>query len=262
MATQQNQRDFYLVTVTDSQQISPNIQRITLQGDSIAHFGEQSIGGYFKLIFTPQGDPELSRLASNEKPALRTYTIRDFNSHTNQLTVDLVRHISSDPSCGFAARWADNAQIGDTIHIAGPGKSQGPDWNSDWVYLVADMTALPAVAANLASLDSNAKGYAVIEITQNDDQQTLNAPAGVDIIWVDASQGLSLAEQVKAQPWLPGTCSVWCACEFETMRELRQYFRNEKQVGRERIYISSYWKNGVTEDGHKVIKREDAEAHG
>jgi NADPH-dependent ferric siderophore reductase len=45
------------------------------------------------------------------------------------------------------------------------------------------------------------------------------------------------------------------------MRALRQYFRNEKEVDRENIYISSYWKKGVSEDGHKVIKREDAESN-
>ena len=43
------------------------------------------------------------------------------------------------------------------------------------------------------------------------------------------------------------------------MRELRQYFRNEKEVAKENIYISSYWKRGVTKDGHKAIKRADAE---
>ncbi len=49
--------------------------------------------------------------------------------------------------------------------------------------------------------------------------------------------------------------------EFDSMRALRQYFRNEKEVDRENIYISSYWKQGVSEDGHKVIKREDAESN-
>jgi NADPH-dependent ferric siderophore reductase len=46
------------------------------------------------------------------------------------------------------------------------------------------------------------------------------------------------------------------------MRALRQYFRNEKQVKRENIYISSYWKLGVSEDGHKTIKQQDAEEQG
>jgi NADPH-dependent ferric siderophore reductase len=43
------------------------------------------------------------------------------------------------------------------------------------------------------------------------------------------------------------------------MRALRQYFRNEKEVERGNIYISSYWKKGVSEEGHKVIKQQDAQ---
>lgn len=261
MATQEKQRDFYRVTVTDTKRLSPNIQRITLQGDTIAHFGEQSVGGYFKLVFTPQGDPDLSRLTPTERPILRTYTIREFNPHSNQMTVDFVRHITDDPSCGFAARWAEQVQVGEQISIAGPGKSQGPNWAADWVYLAADMTALPALAITLESLDPKTQGYAVIEISHPDDQQPLVAPPGVKIIWAHTDQGETLTQTVKAQPWLAGLCTVWCACEFESMRELRQYFRNDKQVERDHIYISSYWKNGVTEDGHKVLKREDAEAN-
>ncbi|WP_217512319.1 siderophore-interacting protein [Vibrio metschnikovii] len=261
MATQEKQRDFYRVTVTDTKRLSPNIQRITLQGDTIAHFGEQSVGGYFKLVFTPQGDPDLSRLTPTERPILRTYTIREFNPHSNQMTVDFVRHITDDPSCGFAARWAEQVQVGEQISIAGPGKSQGPNWAADWVYLAADMTALPALATTLTSLDPKTQGYAVIEISHPDDQQPLVAPPGVKIIWAHTDQGETLTQTVKTQPWLAGLCTVWCACEFESMRELRQYFRNDKQVERDHIYISSYWKNGVTEDGHKVLKREDAEAN-
>jgi NADPH-dependent ferric siderophore reductase len=123
------------------------------------------------------------------------------------------------------------------------------------------MTALPALATTLTSLDPKNQGYAVIEISHPDDQQPLVAPPGVKIIWAHTDQGETLTQTVKAQPWLAGLCTVWCACEFESMRELRQYFRNDKQVERDHIYISSYWKNGVTEDGHKVLKREDAEAN-
>ncbi|EGU61267.1 utilization protein for catechol-siderophore, partial [Vibrio nigripulchritudo ATCC 27043] len=52
---------------------------------------------------------------------------------------------------------------------------------------------------------------------------------------------------------------VWCATEFSTMRQLRKYFRNEREVERDEIYISSYWKQGRTEDQHKIDKRKDAE---
>lgn len=259
MTNQTKKRSFYSLNVMKTERISPHVQRITLQGANIAHFGKESEGGYIKLLFTPLGSTDLSSLEADTQPVMRTYTIRQFDPQTHCLVVDFVLHITDDLACGFAARWAENAQVGEKISIAGPGKSQDPNWQADWVYLVADMTALPALSVTLANLPAESKGYAVIEISDPADQQTLLAPAGVKIIWVNAAQDKPLTEVVKTQPWLTGQCAVWCACEFETMRELRQYFRNEREIDREFIYISSYWKNGVTEDGHKVIKRQDAE---
>ena len=43
------------------------------------------------------------------------------------------------------------------------------------------------------------------------------------------------------------------------MRALRQFLREERNVARGDLYISSYWKNGVSEDQHKLAKRADAE---
>jgi NADPH-dependent ferric siderophore reductase len=42
------------------------------------------------------------------------------------------------------------------------------------------------------------------------------------------------------------------------MKELRSYFREERGLGKDDLYISSYWKLGMNEDNHKVIKSEDA----
>jgi NADPH-dependent ferric siderophore reductase len=44
------------------------------------------------------------------------------------------------------------------------------------------------------------------------------------------------------------------------MRELRTYLREERTLVTAELYISSYWKSGASEDAHKVIKRDDAEA--
>ncbi|BFM03328.1 hypothetical protein Psyaliredsea_19750 [Psychrobacter alimentarius] len=126
------------------------------------------------------------------------------------------------------------------------------------------MTALPAITVNLAQLPDDARGYAVIEITTEDDRQTLKKPENVDIHWVinanpndDTSP---LLEHTKTLTWLTGKPAVWAACEFHSMRALRQFFKVDRPIAKTHLYISSYWKVDNTEDQHKIEKRNDAES--
>jgi NADPH-dependent ferric siderophore reductase len=43
------------------------------------------------------------------------------------------------------------------------------------------------------------------------------------------------------------------------MKALRDFFKKEKNISKENLYISSYWKLGINEDEHKIEKRNDAE---
>ncbi|EGQ8446377.1 TPA: siderophore-interacting protein [Vibrio alginolyticus] len=247
------------LVVTDTETITPNMQRITLQGEALSHFPRDCEGSYIKLLFNDMGGSDLSILSEDDRPIMRTYTIRRFHPETSSIEVDFVRHVTQDLQCGFAARWATAAQKGDTISIVGPGSISNLNTEADWFFMAADMTALPALSAKIRTLPEEAKGYAVISVMSPADIQPLNTPAGMELIWLTEQQ--TLADSVRELEWLDGNASVWCACEFDSMRTLRQYFRNEKEVDRENIYISSYWKQGVSEDGHKVIKREDAESN-
>lgn len=247
------------VTIRSTETITPNMQRITLHSDALSEFPANCEGSYIKLLFTPVGGTDLATLSDDERPVMRTYTIRKFDPVSAQIEVDFVKHITDDMQCGFAARWAMNAQVGDTISIAGPGSIQDMNMEADWFFMTADMTALPALSAKIRRLPAEAKGYAVIKVISEQDIQPIEAPQGFEVKWI--FEGEQLPDVVRALPWLEGRVSVWCACEFDSMRSLRQYFRNEQQVERENIYISSYWKQGVAEDGHKVIKRQDAELH-
>lgn len=246
------------LTVESTTAITPNMQRIVMHGEGLSRFPANCEGGYIKLMFTPDGSTDLSSLSEGERPVMRTYTIRELDFSTHTITVDFVRHKVDDCGCGHAARWAMNAKVGDTMTIAGPGTIQEINKEADWFFMVADMTALPALSVKIASLPEHAKGHAVIEVLSQDDIQPIQAPEGMQIDWLVKGE-ITLAEQVKEKVWLDGNAAIWCACEFDSMRSLRQYFRNERNVERDNIYISSYWKNGVTEEGHKVIKREDAE---
>ncbi|EGQ9314779.1 siderophore-interacting protein [Vibrio parahaemolyticus] len=247
------------LVVTDTETITPNMQRITLQGEALSHFPRDCEGSYIKLLFNDMGGADLSILSEDDRPIMRTYTIRRFHLETSSIEVDFVRHVTQDLQCGFAARWAMAAQKGDTISIVGPGSISNLNTEADWFFMTADMTALPALSAKIRTLPEEAKGYAVISVMSPADIQPLHAPADMALIWL--TEGQALADSVRELEWLDGNASIWCACEFDSMRALRQYFRNEKEVDRENIYISSYWKQGVSEDGHKVIKREDAESN-
>ncbi|MDF2155843.1 siderophore-interacting protein [Vibrio sp. CAU 1672] len=245
--------------VIQSAAISPNIQRVTLQGEALSDFPHDCAGSYVKLLFNPQGGTDLTTIPDESRPVMRTYTIRRFDPNQCTIEIDFVRHITQDLQCGFAARWAMCVKEGDIIHVAGPGNISDLNTEVDWFFMAADMTALPALSAKVRTLPEEAKGYAVISVISEADIQPLEAPEGMEIHWVTEQP---LTDKVRELEWLDGEAAVWCACEFDSMRALRQYFRNEKAVARENIYISSYWKRGVSEDGHKVLKREDAESNG
>lgn len=236
-------------TVLHKRQITPHMVRISLGGEGMNTFPKDQEGAYVKLTL---GTDERG------KPRLRTYTVRA-QTH-DAIDIDFVIHHDGGP----AIQWARESQPGDTIDIRGPGAVKRADPMADWFLFVGDMTALPAISANLENLPVNAKGHAVLEVIDEADRQTLDAPQGIDIQWVinpePGRDSQALIDAVRSLPWHTGRPAVWCACEFSTMLQLRNYFRNDQEVDKKDIYISSYWQVDNTEEAHKVTKRTDAES--
>lgn len=259
------QAKFREVTVAQSERLTPNLQRVWLEGEDLADFPENGSGDYFKLLFNAEGEAiqsvaELEAL--DGKPVLRTYTARKFDAKTGRLTVDFVRHVNNGHT-GPASYWADHAKPGDRMVIRGPAVGKTIQTQADSLIFAADMTALPALSAMLEQLPADCVGTAIIEVLSEADQQTLKTPDNVDVHWVvnpEPSQANTvLSDAVKALAWPTGKVSVWAACEFSNMKLLRDYFKQDRTVPREHLYISSYWKAGNTEEQHKVVKRADAE---
>ena len=148
------------------------------------------------------------------------------------------------------------------MSIFGPGPATFINTEADWYLLAADMTALPALVANLGRLPENAKGYLVIEILADEDRQDLPVPAGMELRWVvnpqPGSDASPLYHAIRELSWLEGQVAVWAACEFNTMKKNRAYFRQVRGVEKSHLYISSYWKKGLQEEEHKIAKSEDA----
>lgn len=241
-------RTLYVIA---SRYVTPHMLRVTLGGPNISEFPADQESAYIKLIFP---------LADNPRGLMRTYTVR--HQRADAFDVDFVLHEEAGP----ASHWAKHARPGDSILIGGPGPKKLVDNSADWFLIAGDMTALPAISVNLEQLPANAQGHAVIEVISEDDIQPLEHPAGLQVHWlVNAQSGERsevLADHVRQLDWLPGRPSIWAACEFSGMRALRRHLKDERQVDRKDLYISSYWKLGSSEDQHKVAKREDADTEG
>lgn len=237
------------LTVIESKRITANMHRVTLGGNGMHDFPKDHDGGYVKFSF-PQPD--------GERPISRTYSV--CIQRENEIDIDFVLHGDGGP----ASRWAVDCREGETIQVGGPGPKTLVDNNADWFLLAGDMTALPAISVNINQLPAEAIGYVVIEIIDEADIQPLSTPAGFDVKWlINPKPGEApnlLSDYVRSLPWLEGQPSVWVACEFNGMRNLRDYLRTERQLGRDNLYISSYWKHGSNEDLHRDAKRADAKS--
>ena len=237
------------VNVTHRERLTPNMVRMTIGGESLEDFPEGFEGGYIKLVFP-----------ADEKPVVRSYTIRHHDVVSQSLVMDMVAHGDTGP----AAAWANRVQPGDRVSIQGPGPCQNIDTTADWFLIAGDMSAIPAISVNLAKLPASARGYVALEVISEADKIDLDLPPGIDLRWIvnpdPESTNSMLEDTVMSLPWLEGRVSAWVAGEFSASRALRQYFRHAKQLPKDQMYVSCYWKIGETDEGMKAAKRADVEA--
>ncbi|MCL4164972.1 UNVERIFIED_CONTAM: hypothetical protein GTU68_034139, partial [Idotea baltica] len=191
------------------------------------------------------------------KPVKRTYTVVEYRVAVNELDLDFALH----EECGPATHFALNAKPGDKVGIAGPSAPKLVSAKADWFLIAGDMTALPAIDANLKTLPNNAKGHIVLEVQAISDKRSYELPHAMELTWLVNPQpqaGVSqLAKTVKQLEWLEGTPSVWIAGESSIVRELRSYLAKTKELDRVHRYTSGYWQIGQDEDAFQVVKRQD-----
>ncbi|MBD9463391.1 siderophore-interacting protein [Pseudomonas sp. Pdm06] len=233
--------------------LTPRMRRITLGGPELAGFASLGTDDHVKLLF-PQNAEEQAALdnfnpsagkAQGPMPEMRDYTPRRYDLDTLELDIDFVLH-----GDGPASTWAAQAEPGQYLNIAGPrGSMIVPDIFDSYL-LVGDETALPAIARRLEGLAPNRRALVVVEVENGAEQQILQSPAQVQVIWVlrEGRQD-NLLRTVQQLEMPGGKLYAWVATESKVSRQIRKVLLEEKGLDQDLVKAVGYWKaEGSEED--------------
>ena len=144
--------------VIRTETLTPSLVRVVLGGDGLADYEHVAFtDAYVNVALPPAGasyaapfDPAevRDRLAPEEWPLRRRYTVAGWDAAARELTLDFVVH----GDAGAAGPWARDAAPGDRLVLTGPSGGYSPDPTADWHLMVGDESALPAIAASAAAV--------------------------------------------------------------------------------------------------------------
>jgi NADPH-dependent ferric siderophore reductase len=257
--------------------------RVTFAGEELAAFGWNGPASHIKLIFDDSGEhastqgaaieqgtppqPASQQASQPVRATMRTYTPRKFNPDAQELEVDFVIHGE-----GPASAWAEQAAVGQSLTIAGPGRSYSVDPGAEWYLLAGDDSAIPAIGTILETLPASMKVLVLIEIVDAAEEHSLAAGVGhsldgrgahsldargverprAEVRWLPRgpdprNAGRELEAAVRRVELPPGPGRVYVACEAEAMRRIRRHLLQERQFPRAHLVTRGYWRYGETD---------------
>lgn len=260
-------RPLHRAHVVRTEWLSPHMVRVVLGGEGLDAFAAGTYTDhYVKLLFPLEGvaypepfdiDAVRAELPRDQWPRTRTYTVRSFDRTARELAIDFVVHGDE----GLAGPWAAGVEPGAELLFQGPGGAYAPDPAADWHLLAGDESALPAIGAALERLSNEAPGavvHAFVEIADPGEEQKLDLAPGIEIVWLHrgtAPVGEKLVEAVRTLDFPAGDVHAFVHGEAGFVKELRRHLRLEREIPRERLSISGYWRRGHDEDGWQASKQ-------
>lgn len=249
------------VEVVKAWYVTPKMRRIVFGavGGGPLETASEFTDAYVKMILPLPGseiaepfdlDEVKETYPPEQWPVKRTYSLREIKD--GYVTIDFVIH----GDAGVAGPWAKAAQVGQRTQFSGPGGAYRPQPDAPWHLLVGDESALPAIGAALEAIPADVPVVAFVEVPDADERQDL--PHNVQWFYRPATGqvGEQLVQAVQDLEFLPGTPQVFAHGEAGFIRHLRRHLRNDRQIPRELLSISGYWRDGMDDEHWRKVKRE------
>jgi NADPH-dependent ferric siderophore reductase len=252
--------------VVRTETLTPTLVRVVLGGDGLADYEHVPFtDAYVNVALPPAGasyaapfDPAevRERLDPEEWPLRRRYTVAAWDPGTRELTLDFVVHGDD----GAAGPWARRAAPGDRLVLTGPSGDYTPDHTADWHLMVGDESALPAIAASAAAVPAAVPLVVRVLCDGPEHEVPIETDAALDLRWLhrtgeDGDAGL-LPGAVRELPFLRGRVHAFVHGEAGEIRDVRRHLLGERQVPREHVSVSAYWRRFMTDEAWRQVKRD------
>ncbi|TDW17685.1 siderophore-interacting protein [Kribbella kalugense] len=253
--------DSLLATVAAVDDLSPHLRRVTFVAPRIADAVTAGPDQRIKVLLTPPNGSAISLPTGpewyadwcaqpvDERFIMRTYTVRALRPDVAELDVEFVLHGVNGP----ASAWVSEAQLGDEVGLLLPfavdtssakgllhsGVDYVPPATSVRRILVADETALPALAGILEELPADVHATVFVAVPDAADVRPLAGNA--DITWVTDG---SLLEALKSATLPFDPDYAWVAGESSMIKAVRRHLVNAVGMPKSTISFQGYWKRG------------------
>ena len=242
--------------VSAVRRVVPNIARITLTGPDLDGFVSAGPTDHMKVFFPdpetglltlPEVGPDGMRRGAEGIVISRDYTPRAVRP--GEVDVDIVTHGVDGP----ASAWAELADVGDELGIAGPRGSRLAPEGIERLLVVADETALPATARWLDLLPAEVAVTALFHVADETVESYFDADvsARLDAEWITHADGhLQLEESLRSLGRIGEGTFVFLAGEADILVPLRRYLRHELFLPADQVSASGYWRRGIVNLDH------------
>lgn len=238
--------------VLSTKQITPHLQRIIIGSEELKELTNKVEGNYVKILIPKNGD---NNADLNIKTAcMRSYTIRHVQPETGALTFDFVINMHQGP----ATYWAQKANVGDSLAIAGPGPKKLDDFNHSHYVLLGDLTSVNAIKGYLQQLPISAKIDAFIHVPTKQDIISLETSRHVNWVVTNTPQQSMLAavSNLTITEQLP---IIFMALEAGLVSVLKIKFSEQYSIPRTNIVASGYWKKGFDSERYKQQRQQQSQ---
>lgn len=225
--------------------LTPTLTRIVFGGEGLAGFAVGAFTDhYVKLQFPRPGAP------ADERPKVRTYTVREWDAERGLLTIDFVVHGDE----GIAGPRAAAAAPGHTLQLRGPGGGYAPDPDADWHLLAGDVSVIPAISASLPRIPAGRPVHVFLQVDGPEEHVALTCPGDLEVHWLHDDRDETVAEALAALDFPPGTPHAFLHGEATSVRLARRHLVVDRGVPAERLSASGYWKRTLTDEGWREAK--------